>query len=417
MCITPIFIKNPSGLPFTVSCGKCPECRTARQNSWYVRLHNESLNYPHSATLFCTLTYDKEHLPHDNGLDKAECQRFFKRLRINLTRKYGHTVPIKYFLSGEYGEKHARPHYHCILFGIPDAESQETYDLILKSWGNGIVDRKFLRDAALRYVSKYVVKEAAVPVNSHHFKINPISRRISNGRVLKTFNWYNPNTDSIIANNFILASRGLGQSFLTKQKIYEIVLNNHTFLKICGHKFNLPRYYINKIREVVPGFLKPKISILYPDRTEPQDAFHRFIHHTFLNLFTSRGKVPVEFLVNTICDTFSQYSFYKDELLDMLSPIYRYNIGSWKYNDLVTKTCDFLYSHPDDFSKSFSLLSVSQFLDKKFGQFYAAVDKLQRKGISIFHGFWGNYHRGCFSAYRDYVIDRFKYGSILTSYT
>ena len=66
---------------------------------------------------FVTLTYDDDHLPSPASLDKRELQLFFKRLRK------AYDKPIKYFASGEYGDKNARPHYHAILLGFADPNS------------------------------------------------------------------------------------------------------------------------------------------------------------------------------------------------------------------------------------------------------------------------------------------------------
>jgi len=62
-----------------VPCGQCIGCRLERSRQWAVRcMHEASL---HEDNCFITLTYDDEHLPADNSLDKSEFQRFCKRMR------------------------------------------------------------------------------------------------------------------------------------------------------------------------------------------------------------------------------------------------------------------------------------------------------------------------------------------------
>lgn len=57
MCINPITLKNGQRVP----CGKCAECNKQYQNSWALRMAEESEDWLH--THFFTLTYDEEHCP------------------------------------------------------------------------------------------------------------------------------------------------------------------------------------------------------------------------------------------------------------------------------------------------------------------------------------------------------------------
>jgi len=66
----------------------------------------------HEENCFITLTYNPEHLPHDNSLHHDHFQRFIKRLRKGLSPKL-----IRYYMAGEYGEQRGRPHYHACIFG------------------------------------------------------------------------------------------------------------------------------------------------------------------------------------------------------------------------------------------------------------------------------------------------------------
>lgn len=90
-------------------CGQCIGCRLERSRRWAVRLmHEASL---HQENSFLTLTYSDDHLPSGGTLVVKHFQDFMKRLRK------AHGAPLRFFHCGEYGEKFARPHYHCILFG------------------------------------------------------------------------------------------------------------------------------------------------------------------------------------------------------------------------------------------------------------------------------------------------------------
>ena len=79
---------------FVLPCGKCIECRRAQVNEWAIRCLCESSLHKKNCVL--TLTYNDENLPPQ--LVKRDYQNFLKSLRQEVGQ-------IRYFLSGEYGEK------------------------------------------------------------------------------------------------------------------------------------------------------------------------------------------------------------------------------------------------------------------------------------------------------------------------
>ncbi len=100
-----------------VSCGSCPTCQEKRQNDLVNRCRLESELYD-CPPYFFTLTYAPKYLPYCGELKYTDVQRFWKRLRINWTRK-GLEHDIRYLVAGEYGSKYGRPHYHVILWNNP----------------------------------------------------------------------------------------------------------------------------------------------------------------------------------------------------------------------------------------------------------------------------------------------------------
>ena len=102
---------------YLVPCGHCSLCRNKKCLDWMTRCLCESASseYP---PFFITLTYDNEHLPKA-GVQKRDLQLFFKRLRINLFREFGDTIPLRYFFRSEYGSKNKRPHYHGLVWNLP----------------------------------------------------------------------------------------------------------------------------------------------------------------------------------------------------------------------------------------------------------------------------------------------------------
>lgn len=123
--------------------------------------------YKHEVSLFCTLTYDDEHLPCDGSVSLRDVQLFMKLLRYRMAM----LVPprkVRYYLVAEYGDVGDRPHYHAVLFGM---ERMDHIGLKLKgqcgcavcqSWEHGGVHIGFLTPLSAGYTVSYMLKEARV---------------------------------------------------------------------------------------------------------------------------------------------------------------------------------------------------------------------------------------------------------------
>lgn len=106
--------------PLKLPCGTCFGCRMERGKLWALRCRHEASCW--DSNVFLTLTYDDDHLPWHGSLDRSHVQGFLKRLRARIP---GYEAlpgsdhrPIRFFGSGEYGEKLGRPHYHLCLFNV-----------------------------------------------------------------------------------------------------------------------------------------------------------------------------------------------------------------------------------------------------------------------------------------------------------
>lgn len=108
MCTNPTYLKDKN---MFVDCKNCIECKIKRAKEWACRLYFELQKTPQAC--FITLTYKENPVL----LDKTDIQKFIKRLREKIAPQ-----KIKYFLVGEYGDRHWRPHYHAIILGydFPD---------------------------------------------------------------------------------------------------------------------------------------------------------------------------------------------------------------------------------------------------------------------------------------------------------
>lgn len=154
----------------TVPCGKCVACRCDYSREWSNRMILELAD--HDSAIFVTLTYNNDHLPISAQgfptLSKRDVQLFMKRLR-----KYFDPVKIRFYLSGEYGTRTHRPHYHAIIYGIgldsfPDLVYRGNNDLghpfyssptFESLWGNGFVLFSSVTWRTCNYVARYVLKK------------------------------------------------------------------------------------------------------------------------------------------------------------------------------------------------------------------------------------------------------------------
>lgn len=212
---------------FEVPCGKCSECIKDRKQRWTNRLICEADCYDLHSVYFVTLTIDDDHLDEFRSrsgvpsLRKEAVQSWIKRLRDFLERGdnkkvyYGDPVRIRYFLSGEYGDRTLRPHYHCILFGVDllgfspstqvgkNEQGQILYtsDVISYTWkyGNNCVAR--FSPATAAYTCGYCVKKLTGERSCEydHFGIERefalMSRRPGIAQ-----NWFLKHADEIIEN-------------------------------------------------------------------------------------------------------------------------------------------------------------------------------------------------------------------------
>lgn len=130
-------------------CGGCIGCRVSRAREWALRCQLELSS--HERSRWGTLTYDDEHLPPT--LRKAHLSGFIKRLRARGER-------VRFFASGEYGERTQRPHYHPILFGLRDDS------LVQACWPFGYASLYPVTPASISYVAGYCAKKVGWKLES-----------------------------------------------------------------------------------------------------------------------------------------------------------------------------------------------------------------------------------------------------------
>lgn len=229
-CTHPVYLHDKS---MYVPCGKCTACKIAHSREWSVRLMHEMDD--HTRACFVTLTYDDDHLPVDGSLDKRVLQLFFKRLRKSLSGER-----LKYFASGEYGDKNGRPHYHAIILGCDDPLSYidsvsnvRTSPHISKVWGLGLVHYGTVTYDSCRYVCDYTFKKYTKDYNIKLY-----------GNKLPPFQ---------------LQSQGIGLFYCDKN--YKQIIDNCK-ITMFGENVGLPLYYKRKV-------------VMYKDRLAEQAKQHK----------------------------------------------------------------------------------------------------------------------------------------------
>lgn len=158
-------------------------CRLAYSRDWATRCMME-LKTAQNA-YFLTLTYDDAHLefapyadPETGSLSTrpvlvpAHLQKYHKRLRRGIERR-GFDSLLRYFACGEYGEDTQRPHYHDIIYNLPneligklrswpDSEPGAplwTSDTLSQFWPYGFTVLGEVNWQTCAYVARYVMKK------------------------------------------------------------------------------------------------------------------------------------------------------------------------------------------------------------------------------------------------------------------
>ena len=224
-----------------VPCGSCEACIERKSNEWATRIYYEYLYSTN--TVFLTLTYADEFLTYNPVkfqlgnyeeeyiipvLCKRDVQLFMKRLR----KKVGNG--LRFFCGAEYGEETGRPHYHLMLFNLPDVLVENILEIVQSCWSYGNVDYSGNSNIKrVMYIAKYCYSNS----------------KLSNKLVT---NFVKP---------FILCSRmpALGHKYY--EDITNVNYHNETLETVVtiddGRIMPMPRLYRNKL------FTETNKEILY----------------------------------------------------------------------------------------------------------------------------------------------------------
>lgn len=225
-------------------CYKCMGCRIDRRKQITNRaVHEASL---HEKNCFPTFTYHDEYLPPNRSIFKKEAQLLIKRLRHAIKP---HSV--RYYLSGEYGDKRitnpinpftgtndiGRPHYHALLFGWkPD-------DLVPYGTSNNGTDTTYTSEFLTRIWNKGHVIIGNVNRESAGYCTSYVSKKLGGEEFDDNYKILDPSTGEVYLREreFQLQSTkpGIGGDFFLKH--WRDFLKGYFTDK--GKKYPVPRYY------------------------------------------------------------------------------------------------------------------------------------------------------------------------------
>lgn len=181
-CITPFKIQMKNGQVVEVPCRHCVGCtiKKVQELRVYAQAQQTEMAFKGYSSSFVRLSYNDAFLPvvyhgklcrlgelvengkvptdFENTLLKTDFQKFMKRLRQEIARKYDNRK-IKYIYCGEYGDSETgtkRPHYHIVLFGLSYVEAEL---LISETWKFGFCTFLPLKPGAVRYISLYIYQD------------------------------------------------------------------------------------------------------------------------------------------------------------------------------------------------------------------------------------------------------------------
>lgn len=238
---------EPVGLNITVPCGKCIGCRLDYSRMWATRsVHEAYMHNYYKNCAFLTLTFNDDMLyrrrkPH--SLDKTAFRSWIKRLRKAVKAHYD--CEFRFMACGEYGAKHHRPHYHILIYGFnfPDKYIYKyrkvngvdviyyRSDFLEKLWRPAHSDKSFgfsiigdVNFESSAYVARYVTKKLFGKVAEKVYKDKEPE--------------------------FLLTSRMPGLGFEYMKKFKDDIFRLGYVMLPNGFKAPIPRYYVNKIKEV-----------------------------------------------------------------------------------------------------------------------------------------------------------------------
>lgn len=239
-------MKGLIGIQF--ECRKCLPCRLNIAREKAVRAVHEAKM--HQSNIFLTLTYSDAALTSPR-LNYSHFQLFMKSLRERITRDVTNTETIDrlyvpYMVTGEYGDKTKRPHWHAILFNYAPEDSKYHYSsdrgdkvytskLLQDLWGNGNIEFGSVTMDSAGYVARYSAKKLVHGKDQDH-DYHPIHKTSSR--------------------------RAIGRSWI--EKYFEHPFNHGYVILPDGTHSKIPRYYVDWAKQYKPNLWEHYVTKILP---------------------------------------------------------------------------------------------------------------------------------------------------------
>lgn len=276
-------------------CRKCLPCRLNNGREKAIRAFHET--QMHEDNIFLTLTYSDENLKSPR-LIYEDFQKFMKDLRNHIYYS-DPTKKINRMVTGEYGDKNKRPHWHAIIFNWspPDKTYHTTTDRGDYVYTSELIDSLWKKNDpkncpslfgdvtmdSASYVARYAAKKLVHGKDDEH-NYNPIHKT--------------PN------------KRGMGKSWI--EKYHEHTFQNGFVVLPNGELSKIPRYYVEWCKNHKPDLYNyydtkvlPKIIETVKEKTEKEDQ-------EYLNNFlTGPGVINRPLTRSKVKETILQRKFKK----------------------------------------------------------------------------------------------------------
>jgi len=241
----------------------------------------------HDSNIFLTLTYNEESLSSQE-LDYRHWQLFMKKLRYNNPDRY-----MPFMVTGEYGDKNKRPHWHAILFNYQADDAKLKYtterqekvyesEELTKLWGKGNTEFGSVTIDSAGYVARYAAKKL-VHGNDQDHNFHPIHRTS--------------------------CKRAIGRSWI--EKYYKHTFENGYIYLPNGEKCKIPRYYHDWAKEHKPelyGQYMTRIKLQQMEDAELRQRKEEMEHLTKVyNSYDQRKPCPLT--RNTVKERILQSKF------------------------------------------------------------------------------------------------------------
>lgn len=238
MCCFPRWLPNQR---IYVPCGQCLECMRHASTEWALRIMFEAKQYEKNCCV--TLTYNDGNLPRNALLEPRDLQLWVKRLRKAIS-----PATVRFFASGEYGEKRGRPHYHVILFG----------------WQPDDMRYFFTRNGNDFFLSDFVQSTWAYQSIFGDFKYknrtyaplgNILVGQVDWSTAFYTAKYLQKSFKDVARPPFVRMSNRPGIGYGAIDFVNFDSYLEHPFVYFNGKRFSVPRYFWKKIEEFDPDFI------------------------------------------------------------------------------------------------------------------------------------------------------------------